>query len=158
MIRQVGADNDLIELTRSNIPVRNIALGPVAANGRVREGAFPAATRALEGATPELNYAKPYAGADLMGWFDDFSHSGVYDALGGVSRVGLHVSAFTIVNGFPASFLLPEQRAEAFLGSAVVRQDNRCPGSMERPAPDGSNLFRPSPDFPCDPSQVPPGP
>jgi phospholipid/cholesterol/gamma-HCH transport system substrate-binding protein len=156
MIRQPGANNDLIELTQSNIPVRNIALGPVQANGRSRLGAFPASTQALEQATPELGFAKFYS-MDLMAWWDDFSHSGIQDAMGGASRPALHANLFTLVNGVPANFLLPEQRGNEFLGSAVVRQDNRCPGSMERPAPDGTNPLRPSPDYNCDLSQVPPG-
>jgi phospholipid/cholesterol/gamma-HCH transport system substrate-binding protein len=167
LVNRAGSDNDLIDLTRSNPAVRDIAVGPVQANGRLREGAFPAATRSLEGATPELSFAKPYAGSDLMGWFDDFSHTGFYDALGGTARAALHVNLFTIANGFPVildpnnpagSLIPPDQRDDVFLQAAQVRHDNRCPGAMERPAPDRSNLFRPSPDYNCDPSQVPPGP
>jgi hypothetical protein len=35
--------------------------------------------------TPEFAFFRPYT-PDLLGWFDDFSHSGVYDALGAASR------------------------------------------------------------------------
>ncbi len=33
----------------------------------------------------------------------------------------------------------------------------RCPGSNERPAPDGSNPFTDGGTLDCDPSQIPPG-
>ena len=36
---------------------------------------------------------------DFTGWLDDFSHSGNYDANGGVSRIGTHINAFTLKNG-----------------------------------------------------------
>src|SRR3954451_7071463 len=85
LIRTSGADNDLIELTKGQVPLKNIAIGPVQRNGKAREGALPSSTKALDESIPELAYARPYA-VDLTGWFDDFSHSGVYDALGGESR------------------------------------------------------------------------
>src|SRR5207248_11375956 len=89
------ANNDLVELTRLNVPLRNVAIGPVQANGQQREGAFPASVKALNGSTPELAYGRPYA-PDLTAWFDDFSHSGYYDALGRVGRVALNVNAFAL--------------------------------------------------------------
>jgi hypothetical protein len=39
-----------------------------------------------------------------------------------------------------------------------IGRNNRCPGSIERTAPDGSNPYKPSPDFNCDASQAPIGP
>ena len=48
--------------------------------------------------SPSSAYARPYA-VDLTGWFDDFGHSGLYDALGGKSRVGTYVNAFAQVDG-----------------------------------------------------------
>ena len=36
LIKKSGANNDLIDLTRSNVPVRNAAIGPVQANGASR--------------------------------------------------------------------------------------------------------------------------
>ena len=36
-----------------------------------------------------------------FGWFDDFSHTGAYDALGSFSRVQTYFNAFTVQNGVP---------------------------------------------------------
>src|SRR5207253_255630 len=109
------------------------------------EGAFPATVKSLSGATPELSSARPYA-PDLLGWFDDFSHSGVQDALGGASRVALYANLFTLVGNVPQIINNPlltnaGLRATGFNTTALTRQNNRCPGSMERTAPDNSNPF-----------------
>jgi phospholipid/cholesterol/gamma-HCH transport system substrate-binding protein len=151
IIKRNGSNNDLIELTRSAVPLRDISVGPVQANGKEREGSFPASTKALASATPELGYAKYYA-PDLTGWFDDFSHTGMYDALGGFSRASPHVNAFAFANGllFP---IPPEERAAAFEAIASFDQRDRCPGAVERNA-----LYKPSPDYECNENQVPLGP
>jgi hypothetical protein len=99
---------------------------------------------------PEISYARPYA-VDLTGWFDDFSHSGVYDALGGASRAAPHVSAFATVNGVLTP-IPPQLREPIFEQLASLGQRDRCPGAIERGA-----VWKPSPDFPCDASQVPEG-
>ena len=39
----------------------------------------------FEAQTPQFAFQRPYT-VDLTGWFDDFSHSGIYDALGSASR------------------------------------------------------------------------
>jgi phospholipid/cholesterol/gamma-HCH transport system substrate-binding protein len=150
IIRKSGADNDLVELTRSTVPLRDIAVGPVTRNGKQREGALPASAKALGAAVPEISYARPYA-PDLTGWFDDFSHSGIYDALGGASRASLHVSAFTAANGVLTP-IPPELREPAFQQLASLGQRDRCPGAIERGA-----LWKPSPDYACDDKQVPEG-
>jgi phospholipid/cholesterol/gamma-HCH transport system substrate-binding protein len=150
IIRKGGANNDLVELTRSTVPLKNIAVGPVNRNGKQREGALPASARALEQAVPEISYARPYA-VDLTGWFDDFSHSGVYDALGGASRAAPHVSAFTMVDG-ALTPIPPQLREPIFQQLASLGQRDRCPGAIERGA-----VWKPTPDFPCDDKQVPEG-
>ena len=150
LIQSPGPNNDLIEATLSNVPVRNIAIGPVFRNGRQRPGAFPATTQALGTSIPELAYARPYA-VDLTAWFDDFSASGVYDALGGESRASPHVNAFALLNG-TLTPVAPDLRDQVFRDVAVLNQDNRCPGSMER-----GSVYKPYPSYPCDASQVPPG-
>lgn len=49
---------------------------------------------------------------------------------------------------------IPPQLREAALGAVLESgQNNRCPGSIERGA-----LFKPSPDFNCDETQLPVGP
>ncbi|MDX6699354.1 MAG: phospholipid/cholesterol/gamma-HCH transport system substrate-binding protein [Solirubrobacteraceae bacterium] len=154
IVRRAGGNNDLTELTRTNVPVANIALGPVNRNGKSREGAFPAATKALAGATPELAFGRPYA-PDVVGWFNDFSQTGYYDANGSVGRVALHVSAFTTdPTGIPQNPIAPNLVANTILGQAQLNQTRRCPGSMERPR-DGSS---PITNGVCDPNQVPSGP
>jgi phospholipid/cholesterol/gamma-HCH transport system substrate-binding protein len=150
LIRTPGSNNDLIDLTRRAPAARNIAVRPVNANGKQREGAFPASVRALNQSSPLLATARPYA-VDLTGWFDDFSHSGVYDALGGASRVGLHLNAFAFLDGV-LSPIPPELRDQVFRNVASLNQRDRCPSSVERGA-----LWKPTPDFPCDETQVPVG-
>ena len=156
VIRRPGAANDLVELARATPALRDIAVGPVHRNGEEREGAFPASAEALEGATPRVAFARPYS-VDFTGWLDDFSHSGIYDALGGMARIGSHVNAFSFKSGV-ISAIDPGDRAQEFKALATLGQSNRCPGSVERDTGDGSTPFRPHPDFNCDPSQVPPGP
>ncbi len=160
LIGAPGPDNDLTELTRSNVPLRDVAVGPIQRNGKQRLGALPASAKALATSTPELATARPYA-PDLTGWFDDFSHSGIYDALGGASRVAPYVNAFANVDGvlkplidanLPLVGPNPLQQAAA-KSSLTTGQTWRCPGSIERGA-----TYKPSPDFPCDESQGPLGP
>ncbi len=152
-----GADNDVVELTRAQVPVAKIAVGPVSANGARRDGALPASAKALATGTSELEYARPYA-PDLLGWFDDFSHSGVFDALGGISRPAAHADAFMVVGG-QLQPVPPQLRDQAFVASGGVRgQDNRCPGAGDHKNEDGTGPFKPTPDYNCDLTQVLPGP
>ena len=156
VIRRPGRTNDLVELARATPALCDIAAGPVTRNGEEREGALPAATEALSSATPRLAFARPYS-VDFTGWLDDFSHSGNYDALGGFARIGTHTNAFSLKAGVLAPIEAP-LRAESFKELAVFGQNNRCPGSAERDTGDGSTPLRPTPDFNCDPRQLPPGP
>ena len=156
-IRQDGPGNDLVEFLRAQPPVDRIANDTAERNGRERPGAFAETRGALKGATPQVAYFRPYT-TDLIGWFDDFSSSGVYDALGGFSRSGLQLNQFTFT---PAAGFLPvppQLRDEVLQGSVDTGRNNRCPGSIERRAEDGSNPYRPSPQFNCDPGQQPIGP
>ncbi len=156
LVRSPGAANDLIELQRSQPPLRDVAVRGVRENGAEREGSFPAAARSFGTGTPQIGFLRPYT-VDLFGWFDDFSHTGIYDALGGVSRAAPHVSAFALLNGQLTPVPAP-LRAQAFAAAATTGQRDRCPGGSEhRSLEDGSNPYRPTPDFPCDPTQVLPG-
>ena len=149
-----GADNDALELTKLQVPLRNATVRDVEANGAKRQNAFAAVTRSLKDYVPEIAAVRPYA-PDALGWFDDFSHSGIYDALGAASRVGIHVSAFTEANG-QLSPVPPELRSQAFEGAAALNQRNRCPGGGEHKNPDGTNPYQPA-GVDCDPNQVLPG-
>ena len=179
-IRRPGRANDLIELLRLQPAVDRVANQTAQRNGAQRPGAFEATQKAAEGAARQLAFNRPYL-PDVMGWFDDFSHSGVYDALGGFSRSGLQLNAFTFapaLNALPEGSALrdqllaaipagaqgpaqtlvpvpPDLRDEVFAANLRTGLNNRCPGAIERPAPDGSNPWKPSPDFNCDPSQGP---
>ena len=67
-----------------------------------------------------------------------------------------NVSAFSFTEG--ALKPVPEElRRQVFEQVASRGQRNRCPGSTERPAADKSNPFKPSPDYNCDETQIPPG-
>ena len=151
-----GKEDDLIDLAKSVPPFRDIAIGPVRRNGKERPGSFATSTESLRRQRTPLAFFRPYL-VDFTGWLDDFSHSGIYDAYGSASRVATSVNAFASVGG---NLKLVPQELRDELSNAVTRsgQTNRCPGSVERPAADGSNPWKPSEDFNCDPSQLPPGP
>ena len=161
LVRRGGDHNDLIELAHAVIDFAEVATKPGVYNGQERPGSFATSTESLRAQTPQFAFQRPYA-VDLTGWFDDFSHSGIYDANGSASRVATTVSAFAFLNGQLVP--VPEELRGETLGQvAALGQRNRCPGSTERPAEDGSNPYI-DPSHPpieeggCDPSQIPPGP
>jgi phospholipid/cholesterol/gamma-HCH transport system substrate-binding protein len=156
-VRRGGSDNDLVELLRRQPALARIATQTAQRNGGDRAGALPATIKALAGLTPQLAFLRPYS-VDLVGWFDDFSTSGAYDALGNFSRAGLGLNGFTLGPALNALPIPPELRNALLSAGVKVGRNNRCPGSIERTAPDGSNPYRPTPDFNCDASQVPIGP
>jgi phospholipid/cholesterol/gamma-HCH transport system substrate-binding protein len=146
-----GADNDLYDLVRTFRPLAQIALdtrnrtydpgGGARDVGRTR-GAFPETTQALRDSAPIIAQGRPYT-PDLFGWFDDFSNTGGYDALGGWSRSQTVFNALNPQNfANVAAGLVPlDQRDELNAASIRTGQYHRCPGASEEPAPDGSNVF-----------------
>ena len=155
-IRRPGADNDLIEFLRAQPAVDRIANDTARRNGAPREGAFPSARKALPDVARQLAFLRPYS-PELVGWFDDFSHSGVYDAIGGFSRSLVQFNQFTAGPTAELVPVPPQLRDELGAGLLETGRNNRCPGSLERPAEDGSNPFKPTPDFNCDLRQGPIG-
>jgi phospholipid/cholesterol/gamma-HCH transport system substrate-binding protein len=148
IVRRPGAANDLTELTRSFGPVASAALdtksrkidfGGGPQDVGQTEGSFPASIKAFKAATPMIAFGRPYT-QDLLGWFDDFSTTGSYDALGGISRTQVIFNPTTVENGVPAVIPLP-QRGQNYKQFNRVYQYKRCPGASETPAPDGSNVF-----------------
>jgi phospholipid/cholesterol/gamma-HCH transport system substrate-binding protein len=121
-IRRPGSSNDLIELIRSFPPLARVAVEPRRINGAVRRGAFPESQEALTESAETFSLLRPYT-PDLVGWFEDFSGTGAYDAAGGFSRSQLNLTE--ILYG-------PEPE---------MRQFRRCPGGADAPAADGSNVF-----------------
>jgi phospholipid/cholesterol/gamma-HCH transport system substrate-binding protein len=130
------------------VPLRNAAVGPIQRNGAERDGALPASVKALRESTPELAFGRPYA-VDLTGWFDDFGHSGVYDAVGGASRAAPHASAFALVNGKLTPILDPNIRNQVLGQTAKLGERNRCPGGA-----DYGTAWKPYKDYNCDEAQV----
>jgi phospholipid/cholesterol/gamma-HCH transport system substrate-binding protein len=154
LLRTPGANNDALELLQKQVPLRNATVRSVNEDGKQRDGAFPASIKALDTSTPEAAFVRPYA-PDLLGWFDDFSHSGTFDALGAASRVAPHVNAFSLVDG--TLYPLPPELRKAALQATLERgQTNRCPGSAEHVAGDKSNPYKPA-NLNCDPNQLLPG-
>jgi phospholipid/cholesterol/gamma-HCH transport system substrate-binding protein len=140
-IASAGPRNDLIELIRSFPPLARAAMDERRVNGAVRRGAFPETTDALQAAAPTIAFGRPYT-SDFVGWMDDFSTTGGYDALGGFSRAWINFSEILYGPG------------------PKVGQFRRCPGANEEPAADGSNVFSPAQaaELDCDPNQRTVGP
>jgi phospholipid/cholesterol/gamma-HCH transport system substrate-binding protein len=140
-IRRPGDTNDLIELLRSFPPLARVALDTRTINGAPRRGAFPETAEALRAAAPTLAFSRPYT-PDFVGWLDDFSTTGAYDALGGFSRAWINFSEILYGPG------------------PKTRQFRRCPGANEMPASDGTNVFSAgqASALDCDPGQRSVGP
>ena len=148
IVYQRGPDNDLFDLQQSFPSVARTALDTRRRSvnfgagfksvGRVR-GAFPETVDALRASTPIIAFGRPYT-PDLMGWFDDFSTTGVVDAGGSVSRLLTVFNAFDITGNVPQ--LIPlNQRLTSQFQLARTHQYKRCPGGAEVRAPDGSNVL-----------------
>ena len=152
LVRQPGEDNDLLELGRTYPALADITLETRAPLDGLRhrrprrrrgaDGAFPELARALAGSTPIVAHGRPYT-PDFVGWMDDFSHTGGYDANGSFSRTQTLLNAFSPSDGSGAvSALLPlVDRADVLKNFTRVQQVKRCPGASEETASDGSNVF-----------------
>jgi len=140
-IGTAGAGNDLIDLIDSFPPLARVALDTRTINGAQRRGALPETTDALRAATPTIAVARPYT-PEFVGWLDDFSTTGAYDAFGNFSRAWVNLSELLYGPG------------------PKTKQYRRCPGANEMPATDASNVI--SADeaaaLDCDPSQRTVGP
>ncbi len=151
-VRRKGTDNDLVELLRRQPALDRIATQTANRNGKDRPGALPETIKALQGITPQLAFLRPYS-PDLVGWFDDFSTTGAYDAMGNFSRAGLALNGFSLGSLANLVPVPPELRNLLLSAGTKIGRNNRCPGSIERGA-----IYKPSADFNCDASQVPIGP
>ena len=140
-ITRTGPNNDLIELIKSFPPLAQVAMDDQRVNGADRRGAFPETTDALKAAAPTIAFGRPYT-PDFVGWMDDFSTTGGYDANGGFSRAWINFSEIL------------------FGAGPKVKQFRRCPGANELPAADGSNVFSATEAqaLDCDPNQRSVGP
>ncbi len=155
-VRKPGRANDLTELARATPRLRDITVRSAERNGRTRRGSFEEAAESFRRSTPIWAFWRPY-GPDVVGFLKAFGNVGIYDANGRASRSGTLPGQFTAgANGAPSSDVIRPWERQALI-DRLVKHRNRCPGSIERPAPDGSNPWRPSPAFNCDPTQVVPG-
>ncbi|MBV9327774.1 MAG: hypothetical protein JO352_29005, partial [Chloroflexi bacterium] len=171
IVSRPGPGNDLIDLTRLGMPLAAVTCGSgpgassctgtLEANGKLRPAAFNQSVIALNDSTPELATARPYA-VDLTGWFEGYTHVGIVDANGGISRIAPVIGLQSSENGTTTTSI-PSGLAgflQQFLGIGTsngqplltTNQGDRCPGSMERGA-----VYYPEPGFPCNPSEVPTG-
>jgi phospholipid/cholesterol/gamma-HCH transport system substrate-binding protein len=165
VIRRPGANNDLVELTQTLTPLAHEAVDTAQRNGAQRPGSFPESEKALKGSAPIVAFGRPYT-PDLFGWFDDFSTTGGYDALGGISRTQTMFNSTGADSGvlnalglggsglaglgpgmlqlgdnqgpFPASV-----QQKLLAGLTRINQFKRCPGGGDVVAPDKSNVFTP---------------
>jgi hypothetical protein len=120
---------------------RKIDFGTGAVSVGETRGAFPELTQAFKDSTKIVAHGRPYT-PDFVGWMDDFSHTGAYDALGSFSRAQIYLNAFSVEDGLPTGGLIPpEARGDAFKALANLRQVKRCPGASEEAQPDGSNVW-----------------
>jgi phospholipid/cholesterol/gamma-HCH transport system substrate-binding protein len=172
VISKPGSGNDLIDLNKLSVPLAKATVGGefgeplVYADGANRQGAFPVSANALNQSVPELAVARPYA-VDLTGWFEGYSHPGVYDANGAVSRIAPIVGVGSVQSGVlnilgsnPLSNLLTDATGRQGFANSILTtgQGDRCPGSMERgPSDPGSSATQVESGFPCNPSEVPTG-
>lgn len=160
IVGQPGADNDLTDLMNLQPRLASIAVGPVNRNGARRPGALPAGRQALERSLPQLEFLRPYVTIEgVSGWFDDFGHSGIYDANGGIGRISTTFNAFSVSSpGIPNLGSLPLTGAGQLAAGLDTGNLRKCPGSNERDPGDGSTPFTDGGTLNCDPSQVPLGP
>jgi phospholipid/cholesterol/gamma-HCH transport system substrate-binding protein len=140
LIRNPGANNDLIDLTAKQPRLAELT-------GSV----FPRAIQTLDEAQPVFEYARSYT-PDFAAWLTNFGQLPAnYDANGHYARV----SPMFLPSTFAAGTLTastPAQKLQGFDTGNLTR----CPGGIVQPAPDGSNPF-PQPGD-CDPASTPPGP
>jgi phospholipid/cholesterol/gamma-HCH transport system substrate-binding protein len=171
IVRRPGAANDLIELTRLQDPLALVGVGPVTRNGASRPGALPASAQALRDSLPQIKFFRPYITTDaITGWFDDFSHSGFPDALGGIGRIHASLNMFSA--SLPGGSINPCNPITVLVGVCDVLDPSdllgtltnigglqnlrRCPGANERGLTSEQLTYNGEID--CDPSQVPIGP
>jgi phospholipid/cholesterol/gamma-HCH transport system substrate-binding protein len=188
ILKRNGRDNDLTDLTRLQVPLARAAIGSgspdcgagpadpadleVAADDDYTQGGFGEAVCALRNSEDALSFFRAYT-PELVGWFEDFGHSGYIDAIGPVGRVASTFNTFSLsASGLPFVGPLADPVAQtpdqeyAGLTTGLLR---RCPGANERPVPpadasddsvpftDGGALTDGTPGD-CDPTDLPPGP
>ena len=177
IVRRGGKSNDLVELTRSQVPLARAGVGSgapecgadptadyeSAADDDFSNGSLGEATCALSNSLNQIANLRAYT-PELVGWFDGFSTSGSLDASGGLGRIAATFNAFTPSTSGLIDLLNPLDTSVgdllqgADLDFLDVGNLTRCPGSLERDPGDGSTTFDDGGSLRCDPSQQPTGP
>ena len=141
LIRQPGANNDLIELTSKQPKL-----------ARLTASVFPRAIRALDRSQPVVEYARYYT-PDLAGWFTKFGQvAGYYDANGHYARV-MPVFSPAQRNADNTAHGAAAHRAPRRATSAASCATARAARCSPRPT-----ARRRAPVPGCDTSDTPPGP
>ena len=183
ILRRRGDANDLVELTRMQPALAKAAVGSgspdcggdstdlgdlaSAQDDNYTQGAFGEAVCALRNSAPQLSMFRAYT-PELVGWFDDFGHSGFIDAIGGIGRIGTTLNPFSISLPGGTPNLLDPLTPDEQIASLDTGNTRRCPGGNEHPVndidpsddsvpfTDGGALTGDGPGN-CDPTQTAPG-
>lgn len=183
ILKRPGSANDLVELTKLQPKVAKAAIGsgspscgsdPTstsqiarAADGDYTQGAFGEAVCSLANSSPQLAMFRAYT-PELVGWFDDFGHSGFIDAIGGIGRIETTFNAFSLSQPSGLPDLLSPLTSSQTTSALDTGNTRRCPGANEHPVTDldpsdhsvpftdGGALTDGRPGD-CDPGQVAPG-
>ncbi|HYH60921.1 MAG TPA: MlaD family protein [Solirubrobacterales bacterium] len=178
IVRRKGKSNDLVELTRLQVPLAKAGVGtglpncggdpttddydPPAADENFSQGALGEAVCALTNSNPQLATLRAYT-PELVGWFDGFSTSGLFDASGPLGRIATTFNFFSPGDSGIPDLLSPvdiDDSSEAGFEAAGfdIGNDARCPGANERDPGDDSTPFTDGDTLRCDEEQVPVGP
>lgn len=143
MVRTKGSNNDLYDLLGSAPDVTKKA-----------RTAFPTTVEAMQNGQITLDFLRPYS-PEISSWIAHFGQVAAnYDANGHYVRVQPAVGRFT-------DTLVPGSLTPLSAGDAMTEYPqtgtNRCPGSGQQAAADGSNPFLDD-GIDCNPATVLPGP
>ena len=183
ILHRRGDANDLVELTLMQPALAKAAVGSgspdcggdstdlgdlaSARDDNYTQGAFGEAVCALRNSAPQLSMFRAYT-PELVGWFDDFGHSGFIDAIGGIGRIGTTLNPFSISLPGGTPNLLDPLTPDEQIASLDTGNTRRCPGGNEHPVndidssddsvpfTDGGALTGDGPGN-CDPTQTAPG-
>ena len=144
-IRRPGANNDLVELTRKQPRLQQVA-SPSLRN----------TTKAIRRSIPVLDFIRPYS-PDLVGWFRDFGQGAAnYDANGHYARIQPMFNLFQFTQTPEGGLLTPQDPNDRLAGlqTGVYK---RCPGAAAQVPEDRSAPYTDD-GLDCDPRLVLPGP
>jgi hypothetical protein len=139
-------------------PGREDLIGVLAAMPALEDEAVPAfdsAVATVEDLLPIVKDLRPYTTDFVGGPFRGFGGTTApyYDANGRYQRIAFVGSGFMLAPGLGG--LVLQQPEDGGVAGYETFQRNRCPGAGTQPHPDGSNPWRESASFPCDPNQGP---